>query len=495
VIDSIAVESGFETALGAALGEDLNAPVDSSAPVHWDRLPPLDPADLPENAPALSGFVKAPAELTRRLSAIGVVEDSATGARLAPSLRAGQRLVSRDGGLWRWDGFTVSAGAPTAAATRLAQRNRLSELRAGRKEAEARAQAAEESAESARDARTLAGERERTAREAVRSGFSILNNAREELTRITNARVAQESRLSALVESLETATGDREQAEADLSEAESELSNLEDSSTMRETVNSLRTELAEMRAGEAERRSAYDRLASESQRRTERLRTIESESENWRRRASGAAERLADLIERRAAAEEERERLAARPDELEAQRGTLMDRIVEAEGKRAEAADRLAAAETGQIDADRELKTAEGALAEAREQQVRAEAQVEQAGRDRQTVSERVREKLAIAPDGILEAAEIGENDTIPGADAAATRLDRLTRERDGMGPVNLRAETEATELQEQITTMQTEREDLLAAIARLRQGIAALNREGRERLMAAFAEVNEHFQ
>ncbi|MDH5410173.1 MAG: hypothetical protein OEY16_02195, partial [Alphaproteobacteria bacterium] len=126
---------------------------------------------------------------------------------------------------------------------------------------------------------------------------------------------------------------------------------------------------------------------------------------------------------------------------------------------------------------------------------VRAEAQVEQAERERQTVTERVREKLSIAPENILEAAEIAEGETIPAADAAAERLERLTRERDGMGPVNLRAETEAAELNEQITTMQTEREDLLAAIARLRQGIGALNREGRERLMAAFSQVNEHFQ
>jgi chromosome segregation protein len=116
-------------------------------------------------------------------------------------------------------------------------------------------------------------------------------------------------------------------------------------------------------------------------------------------------------------------------------------------------------------EADRELKAAEAALGEAREQQVRAEAQVEQAERDRQVVVERVRDKLAIAPENILEAAEVGEGEAIPAADASAARLERLTRERDGMGPVNLRAETEAEELQEQISTMQTEREDLLAAI------------------------------
>src|SRR3990170_4893342 len=63
------------------------------------------------------------------------------------------------------------------------------------------------------------------------------------------------------------------------------------------------------------------------------------------------------------------------------------------------------------------------------------------------------------------------------------------------MGPVNLRAEAEAAELDRQINGLQSERADLTAAIARLRQGIASLNREGRERLLAAFALVNGHFE
>ena len=63
------------------------------------------------------------------------------------------------------------------------------------------------------------------------------------------------------------------------------------------------------------------------------------------------------------------------------------------------------------------------------------------------------------------------------------------------MGAVNLRADIEATELGERIETMQTERDDLTAAIARLRQGIAGLNREGRTRLLAAFKDVDIHFR
>ena len=68
-------------------------------------------------------------------------------------------------------------------------------------------------------------------------------------------------------------------------------------------------------------------------------------------------------------------------------------------------------------------------------------------------------------------------------------------RERDNMGPVNLRAERESEELAEQIATMESEREDLIGAISRFRQAINQLNREGRQRLLASFDKVDQHFR
>jgi chromosome segregation protein len=134
-------------------------------------------------------------------------------------------------------------------------------------------------------------------------------------------------------------------------------------------------------------------------------------------------------------------------------------------------------------------------MGEAREDRVRQEGHVEQAVGEERTVIERIRERLDCAPDAVLAAAEIDPDAAFPDHAAIETKFERLTRERDNMGPVNLRAEAEAEELEQQITSMQTEREDLLAAIARLRHGISTLNREGRERLLAAFETVNGHFQ
>ncbi|NBB83071.1 MAG: recombinase RecF [Alphaproteobacteria bacterium] len=137
----------------------------------------------------------------------------------------------------------------------------------------------------------------------------------------------------------------------------------------------------------------------------------------------------------------------------------------------------------------------EAALAGAREKRVRAEAEVEAAMTAVAGVRERIEERLEVAPERVGQAAGLGPTDPLPDLAATEQKLDRLTRERETMGPVNLRAESEAEELEQQIAGMHAEREDLIAAIGRLRQGIASLNKEARERLLAAFDIVDGHFQ
>ncbi|MBV9530716.1 MAG: AAA family ATPase, partial [Bradyrhizobium sp.] len=168
IIDGITVERGFEKALGAALGDDLDAPVEASAPMRWTLAgAPADDPALPDGLEPLAAHVKAPAELARRLAQIGVVPKE-RGAGLLPQLKAGQRLVSPEGDVWRWDGFVAAAHAPTGAARRLAERARLvdleNELERDRNDAAAKRQALE-SAEAELKAASAA---ETSSREALR---------------------------------------------------------------------------------------------------------------------------------------------------------------------------------------------------------------------------------------------------------------------------------------------------------------------------------------
>ena len=496
MIDAVEVEPGYEIALGAALGDDLVAPSDESAPVHWRALAPYaSTVALPGGIVPLSNFVKAPPALARRISQIGVVTDDAEGERLRDQLMQGQRLVSTSGSLWRWDGFTATEGAPTAATRRLEQRNRLVDLATERAAAERDEASARARFEDAHRKAQTASEAERAARETAWSSDRAFQEARDAETAAAQDVANAKSRLESLTE-----TGERLQA--DIAEVDSLLQSLRTESgtfgdlpARREAIDRQRGELVERRRVLTEHQSARDRLARDADARRERLGTIAADIESWRTRANNAEEQMAQLGRRREDVAAEAAKLDARPAEIAEQRTALLAQIDDAEGKRNTAADTLARAETRLNEAGRDLKAKETRLAETREERIRREAAVEQADQALTTVSDRVRERLKCRPDAILESAGISPDETLPELEASETKLERLLRERDNMGPVNLRAEMEASELNERITTTQGEREDLVAAISKLRQGIAGLNREGRERLLTAFEEVDGHFR
>jgi chromosome segregation protein len=122
---------------------------------------------------------------------------------------------------------------------------------------------------------------------------------------------------------------------------------------------------------------------------------------------------------------------------------------------------------------------------------VRAEGVVQQADHAWGTVAERILERLGVNPALPDPPADLGPESQ----DRARKRLERLQKEREEMGPVNLRADVEAEEVEKQIATLDTEKEELTTAIAKLRGSIGHLNREGRERLGAVFQEVDRNFQ
>ena len=497
LIDAIKVTPGYETALGIALGDDLQAPIDEAAPVHWRAMPSLaDAPALPEGATPLSRYVEAPPALARRLSQIGFVEGGDIAA-MAKILRPGQRLVSKDGGLWRWDGFTVQSGAETSAAVRLAQRNRLEEIRGQCEEAAPLLAAAEEELAAARERSQAAGRSQATARESARLTAEELQRELRDHGAAERDAAARSSRLLALQETLGQCSQDIADSEAALNEAVQGISALPPVEGLREQLGEMRRVTSEQRSALVEARNTQDQLRREAAQRGNRIGAIVNEARGWQQRMEGAERQNAELEQRRQQAETQREELQRLPAELTQKRNALLEQIGTAEAARTEAADALASAEAQVAELDKALREAEATLSNARENRVRDEAAVEQAKERQSEVVQRIREALECAPDQVLQegGVELKESAELPGLEESEAKLDRLKRERDRMGAVNLRAETEAVELEEQLETMQSEREDLEGAIARLRRGISSLNREGRERLLAAFKTVDEHFQ
>ena len=191
----------------------------------------------------------------------------------------------------------------------------------------------------------------------------------------------------------------------------------------------------------------------------------------------------------------ERTGLADAPQVFAQKRSVLIGEIEHAEAARRTAADRLAAAENALAAADRDARAALEATGAAREEAARAEERFEGAKRRLADVAREIREMLEVAPEAVAELAEIKPGAELPETAEVESRLDRLRRERERLGAVNLRAEEELNEVQTQHTNLTTERDDLVEAIKRLRQGIQSLNREARERLLSSFEVVNNHFK
>lgn len=501
VLDAVSARSGYEQALGAALGDDLSAPEAAEAALHWTTLPPLAaPPALPAGCAPLADVVSAPPALARRLSQVGVVDDPARGEALRAALVPGQRLVSRDGALWRWDGFTMAAGAPTAAATRLRQKNRLAELRVALDAAEAALAGEDAAVAERRAAADAAAATVSRAREAVRQADGDAATARDRHADLARRAAAADSRVATLRDQVEDLRADLEEARAAIEEAVATRETLAGGDEARGEVEALRRDLAEHRQWLADARATLDRVRRDAADRRRRREQVEAETAAWRARKAGAADQRRELDERHRVLREELEFLAERPLEIAEQREGLVVAIEDAEAARKRAADALAAAETTQREADALLREAEKTLAGAREDRVRAEAAVEQGDQAVRAFAGAIAERLDCTPDQAKALAGLVPEDGMPvddppPIDELEGRLSRLTREREAMGPVNLRAEQEAAELEVQLDTLLAERDDLIGAIDRLRKGINELNREGRQRLLASFEKVDTHFR
>ena len=494
--DQVTVEPGFEAAVGAALGDDLQASTDEAAPVHWRTLAQTaDAAPLPPGTAPLADAVRAPQALAARLAQIGVVAEE-DGPRLQAMLLTGQRLVSREGSLWRWDGFAVAAEAPTAAARRLQARNRLAELAATCERAEGEKRAAEKVVAAATAARADADVSWSRARACADDTADALRAVREARAAASADVAAARSRLSALGETVSRL----EQEIAEAGEAEGLARAARDSLPAEgdgggDEIAPLQDSLAGLRARHEERARRHHEVAQAAAGRGARLAELARESAGWAARAGSARQRLGELAERRDAAEAAHAALDARPAELETRRAGLLGTIEREQRAHRDAVDALANAEEEAKAASGTLKRAEAALGEAREGAARLEGLMAEAGQAEAHAAHQITERLGVAPDEARAVAALDPEAALPDTEAVEIKLQRLIRERENIGAVNLRAEVEAGELDQRIREMQESRTDLLEAISRLRRGISSLDREGRERMLAAFGTIDGHFR
>ena len=491
LLDSVEVSAGYENALGAALGDDLEAPSGDGHERGWQLVAtPSAPPGLPAGAEPLSRHVTGPPELTRRLERTWIV-DALAGSELAAALGPGERLVSRDGDMWRWDGYYVT-GSRSGAAIRLAQRARLEALRRDLEEARPDRQRAFEAHASAVETEAAArlGEDE-ARRTAARLGDRLaarVNEAAAAARTLVDLEERQERRAAEATRMEE----ERASLEETLARCRSDLSRLPEADD-EAALEALRQRLDLLRQEYLERQRDCDRLHQERDHRLGRIEAINRERDSWRSRAIEARQRIADMEERIASRRATCEELESAPERIARQQRDLGDRIGAARERRKVDDDRLVTAETRLAEAERTLRQHEQALYARREERARREGALAQANQRSADVAGQIRHHLSLVPEDLAD--QVPDAGALAEAGELEQRYARAVRERDNMGPVNLTAGTEMTEIAEQIAAMERERSDLEKAIQRLRRGISELNREGRERLLAAFNDIDRHFQ
>ena len=494
ITDALRVAKGFEAALGAALGDDLDASDDPRAPAHWAELVAEEDPALPPGSTPLRGYVEAPAALRRRLAQIGLV-NRADGAVLRQKLSPGQRLVSREGDIWRWDGFTQAAEAPTPAARRLTERNRLVDLRCAAHDAREDYEALKARADAAQAALQNAVKLEGTARSHAQSNRRAADMAREAFASLERRAGEARAKLATIEAAVAAARYARDEAAGRKAEAEAAVAGSASTDTLAAAMDRARSEATAERTAETEARATLQVLSREREARGKRLAAIAVERLSWDGRATQAAAHRSDLEGRLTAARDEHRALVDAPD-----RFALAKRQVRVDVEAAEAGlrttrDARAAAETDLAAADRNARATLEGMGSARETKARCEAQAEAAGQRVEAVARMSATELDCAPAGLPSLAGVAAQGERPAAAVVAARLDALKADRDRLGAVNLRAEEELAAIEDQAEGLAKEKTDLAEAIRRLRHAIASLNKEGRERLLGAFDAVNGHFR
>ncbi|MDB5622342.1 MAG: chromosome segregation protein [Devosia sp.] len=495
VVDDLAVAPGYETALGAALGDDLEASTDPDSPLHWAPAPDgSDDPPLPQGAEPLSRHVHGEdGRLKRRLDQIGVI-DAADGPALQLALRPGQRLVTLAGALWRWDGFIAAADAPGPAAQRLAQRNRLHELDAETSRAKGERNSWKREVETLTAALDLARTNERNGREGWRRAQHALTAAQNGVNAAQRALAdlaARRAALEAARAQLTASIGDTEQARNAAAQAVAELGDYAEAAA---EASRQQQRLTQMRAHADQTRTALLSLEAGGRLRQARVAQLHSEAAQWQRRRDTALDQQQTLGQRSAAIEQELGGQAATPEGLEQRRATLENQIAQARLEHDAARAQFDAAQSRVGDAEKALKAAGDAANAVRLELTRIEERLKGHLAQRQAVERQVQETLGIPASRTLEVSGIRPQQALPAEGAVESRLERLRAERDRLGGVNLSAEAEAGETQAKLDAMVKDRNDLIEAIAKLRTGIGLLNREGRARLTEAFDRVNGYF-
>jgi chromosome segregation protein len=489
--DVVSADQGYEQALAAAVGDDLDAGLAAVDGKHW--LLVKTRAETPSGTTALSGKVSVPQVLEAALSGVGVVESVGVAASLAAGLRPGQAIVTTDGHLFRWDGLRSTASA--AAAEEIKRTARIVVLTEILRQLDAKVAAAqvelEVSQSASEDAIRVHGSQKEVAETLKRD----IDRLRKEGEEVEERRALLRSRLEAGVEAELGLQEQIEQEVVDVEQASEVLEHLADIALAERNLSDVKSRSDVASRHHETKRQLLEKVRRDADLRSARILTIQQKMQDFDRRMIAIRQHIAELEERlkeyRIEDEELRESAAMHPDA----EAIAIEELEEMAAKLVEASKAARQADVRLDEAKTAARQLEEKVAVRREDRARLLAEIKAAKDATGELAREIEDRLQVEPQALVAIAGVKEDGELPDLQTCESRIQGLNRRRETIGVVNLLAEEQLKEVDDKLGRSHAQREELREAVARLRKQIEAFDRERRERLIEAFALIDGHFK
>ena len=262
---------------------------------------------------------------------------------------------------------------------------------------------------------------------------------------------------------------------------------ISDISSKNETIKKLQEVYADIY-------SKNQNLKKESIKRSERVKTIDKEIDSWRNLLKNSEKMVQELRERKNKLNFKFTELEKQPQSQAEKKGQISENLRLSENEKNENETLIEEIDKKINDLREELDKIKESSIEIRERKASSGATIEGLNKRRNDLLERIDTELNLNENNILEYSNLDKEEEFPDAVSQEEMLDEKKREREKLGSVNLRADEETTKYETEIKKMETDRQDLVQAITKLKESINELNQKGRERLLEAFEKVNRKF-
>ena len=497
VFDELEIENGFERCLDALFFSELEYPkITKNKTSGWRKVVDKIENKIEKNFPRLenlSSRIKGPDVLNYLFEHVGIVSSTEEGDKLSKMLFPGQQLITKEGDLWRWDGFVrYSTGEISKNALKVRNQKKVVDIQGNLKEIEAQLDALTNKKVILEKKISSLGDLG-TERSNISKLGSDLQALEGEIARHKNQRtiasdnilslekkIEEESDKLKIYQEIDNDKGDLNDPEVDENERQLLINNLEELDKQRED---LRNEKAN-----------FDKLTDGKNSLRDRKEEIELNRSKWKAQSEIAIERKSGIQARIDSLKLEIEKTSSLPKDLEKNK-EVIDRKMEVTGKELiDARDTLASSEGNLRKLQSRNKELIAELGVEKENQVRLTTKKESLADNIADLDSRINNEYNLNFEKFQH--EFSNNQMKDFSEAEIeTRLERQIRFRDNLGSVNLRAEQDAKEISDELETILSDKNDVVQAIEKLNTAVRSINKDGRQKLTEAFNEVNTTFQ